>query len=303
MPKAFHNKNAFTLLEVLLTLSLTAVVLVLLSTALELLLFRVETSRSQVESSQVARGILNRISEDLRASRYYAPPQESASETEETSESENPENSDESVQVLGIYGSSKQIRIDRASVWRWERISEESDHGNEDATEEQMPQTVRYFINEGETVLVNELAAQGIQDQDKPLAYAGLSRDQMSTVAWIAQSTNTDETEDDSAVTEDAQLLASEVLDIEFAYFDGEELLEAWDTAEQGGLPKAVEITLKLANEPLTDISKRPPDDPEELKPKIEEATEYRLFVRIPKLQPQTNVPGPHRIDPIQVPQ
>lgn len=297
MLRAARRKNAFTLLEVILTISLTGVVLVLLTTALELLLFRVESSRSRVESSQLARGILNHIATDLRAARYYAPSQNSTDNTEDSSESEtSAKDSGEVSQVLGIYGTAKQIRIDRASVWRWERISEKKSKVAEDASAEQMPQTVRYFINEGESVLVKQLAAQGIQAEDKPLEYAGLSRDQMSTVAWLAQLNSFDDTDEDAAATEDAQLLAPEVLDIEFAYFNGKELLEEWDSAEQGSLPQAVEITLKIANEPVADINKRPPDDPEELEPQLEAATEYRLFVRIPKLQPKTGVPGPQRI-------
>ena len=41
-------------------------------------------------------------------------------------------------------------------------------------------------------------------------------------------------------------------VDIEFAYYDAKKkkLVDEWDSAEQGGLPRAVEITLELAAEP-----------------------------------------------------
>jgi len=158
-----------------------------------------------------------------------------------------------------------------------------------------MPQTIRYFLSEGETVLVETFASEGIQEEDSPRDYAGLSREQMATVAWISQ-IETTSAEESEPVTEDAQLLAPEVLGIEFAYYDGEALLDQWDSAEQQGLPQAVEITLMLANEPAADNRKRPPEDPDDLQPKLADATEYRLFVRLPIIEPQEKTPGPRRI-------
>jgi len=164
-----------------------------------------------------------------------------------------------------------------------------------------MPQTIRYFLSEGETVLVETFASEGIQEEDSSRDYAGLSREQMATAAWTSQPERTSAKESE-AVTENAQLFAPEVLDIEFAYYDGEALLDEWDAAEQQGLPQAVEITLMLANEPIVDNNKRPPDDPEELQPRLADATEYRLFVRLPKIEPQEKTPGPRRIEQEQEP-
>jgi len=162
-----------------------------------------------------------------------------------------------------------------------------------------MPQTIRYFLNEGDTALVDDFAAEGIPAEDSLLSYAGLSREQLSTAAWISQ-LETDDTEPSEATTAGAQLLAPEVLDIEFAYFDGEEMLDEWNSAEQNGLPEAVEITLMLANEPTIDLSKRPSDDPEELLPQLADATEYKLFVRLPKIELQAKTSGPQGIEPVQ---
>jgi len=296
------REKAFTLLEVILAISLTGVVIVLLTTALELLLTRVESSRSRIETSQVARGVLNRIAGDLRAARYYSPSQNtadesSASEEKGSSESDgNEETEDSASLVLGIYGTAKEMRIDRSAAWRWERITRDEENAVDGAASDEMLQTVRYFLNEGDTVPVDDFAAEGIQEEDSLLSYAGLSREQMPTAAWISQ-LETRETEPTEAITEKAQLLAPEVLDMELAYYDGEELLEAWDSAEQGSLPQAVEITLKLADEPLADKSKRPTDEPEDLPSQLENAIEYRLFVRLPRIEPQETAPGPRRIE------
>jgi len=141
MNRNLGSRQAFTLLEVILAISLTAVVLVLLMTALELLLTRVESSRSRVETSQVARGVLNLIGGDLRAARYYAPSQSSAgdesissgSESDNESSSESGSDDDTETEesadlVLGIYGTAKQLRIDRSAAWRWERITRDGRH-------------------------------------------------------------------------------------------------------------------------------------------------------------------------------
>ena len=305
MNRHAEERNAFTLLEVILAISLTAVVLVLLMTALDLLLTRVESSRSRIETSQVARGVLNLISADLRATRYYTPSQDSGSSedaavsidsTGESSSEKDSETQESETLVLGIFGNAKEIRIDRSSAWKWERVIREEDEAAEGASTDEMPQTIRYFLNEGDTTLVDTYAGEGIAEGESLLSYAGLSREQMSTSAWVSQF-ETDDSESSEANTDSAQLIAPEVLDIEFAYFDGEEMLEEWDSAEQGGLPEAVEVTLMLANEPKIDLSKSPPDDPEELLPQEDDTTEYRLFVRLPKIELQKQVSGPQGLE------
>ncbi len=294
--------RAFTLLEVILAISLTGVVLMLLATALDLLLHRVETSRSRVETSQLARAILNQMAGDLRAVRYDSPAHDSGSTeegTEEDTEEETEGSSSESTEdsetdknsplALGIYGSATQLRIDRSAVWNWNRIAQDDDRDTAtDATAGEMPRTVRYFLGDGDRVLAGTFAAGGVLEEDATSPYAGLSRQQMSTAAWVAQP--------DVEKTEKAVLLAPEVLDLEFAYFDGEELLDHWNTDTQGGLPHAIEITLKLAKDPLIDLSRRPTDDAEESLPRLEDALAYRLFVRLPNVKTRTKVPGPKQV-------
>ncbi|MCA9232460.1 MAG: prepilin-type N-terminal cleavage/methylation domain-containing protein [Planctomycetales bacterium] len=290
------NRRAFTLLEVILAISLSTVVLVLLATALDLLVNQVEKSRSRVEASQLARGILNQIASDLRSTYYYVPANSETSDEQESDQDNEKANNEGAVsQILGIYGTTSQIRIDRAAVWRWEHFSRDQSKPAKDATADQMPQTIRYFLNEGDTVLAENLAAEGIQE-DTSMNYTGLAREQMSTAAWISQ-TDSSEADSSEAVTKEPQLLAPEVLEISFAYYDGEELLEEWDTAKNEGLPQAIEVTLKLANERAARTSQSPIDDPEALLPQVEDANTYRLFIRIPRLRPRPEVAGPRGLE------
>ncbi|MBA3481927.1 MAG: prepilin-type N-terminal cleavage/methylation domain-containing protein [Pirellulales bacterium] len=67
-------RRGFTLMEIVLAIALTSVVMYLLMTAIELYMVRVDSSRSRVESAQLARTLLDTIAADLTAIRLYAPP-------------------------------------------------------------------------------------------------------------------------------------------------------------------------------------------------------------------------------------
>jgi uncharacterized membrane protein YgcG len=60
-------------MEVVLAIALTSVVVYLLTSAIQLYMVRVDSSRSRVESAQLARTILDRIAADLTATRLEAP--------------------------------------------------------------------------------------------------------------------------------------------------------------------------------------------------------------------------------------
>jgi len=68
------RRHAFTLMEIVLAIALTSVVMYLLITAIELYMIRVDSSRSRVESAQLARTLLDKMAGDLAATRLYATP-------------------------------------------------------------------------------------------------------------------------------------------------------------------------------------------------------------------------------------
>jgi type II secretory pathway pseudopilin PulG len=68
-----HRRAAFTLFELILAIALSAVLLALIGTAINLYLTRVAMSRDRVEEAQLARSILSMIAEDLRATAVYQP--------------------------------------------------------------------------------------------------------------------------------------------------------------------------------------------------------------------------------------
>ncbi|NOY42251.1 MAG: prepilin-type N-terminal cleavage/methylation domain-containing protein [Planctomycetes bacterium] len=312
------RRSGFTLLEVILALSLTGVVLMLLMTTIELFLTRVDSSRTQVEASQLARTLLAQIADDLRAARYYAPASEDSTASDDSAEAdssedetedsadETPATAEQSLTVLGIYGTDSELRIDRAAAWRWERLTREVDDSYSTSADE-MPQTVRYFLSKGDPLDADELAEEGLgeeglgEEEENTLdGYSGLSCQRMATAVWTTQpeSVTRSATKDPP---EGAELIAPEVVDIEFAYYDSEkkEIVDEWNSAKKGGLPRAVEITLKLAAGPRSLDKEAEQTEPTEgSKPRsVEERTlEYKLFVRLPNVELREKPPGPQSL-------
>jgi Prokaryotic N-terminal methylation motif len=68
-----HHRRAFTLLEVVLALGLTVIVMALVGTALTSTLRLVESGRVKTERDQLARAILAKIGDDVRATVRYEP--------------------------------------------------------------------------------------------------------------------------------------------------------------------------------------------------------------------------------------
>ena len=67
------RNRGFTLLEIVLAIGLSGAVIGLLTTAIDQYLVRVDASRSQVESAQLARTLLSLIADDIREGRYAGP--------------------------------------------------------------------------------------------------------------------------------------------------------------------------------------------------------------------------------------
>jgi type II secretory pathway pseudopilin PulG len=72
------SRMGFTLFELILAIALSATLLAILGTAINLYLLRVDSSRTQVEEAQLARALLTMISDDIRAAAIYQPQDTSA---------------------------------------------------------------------------------------------------------------------------------------------------------------------------------------------------------------------------------
>jgi hypothetical protein len=86
------------------------------------------------------------------------------------------------------------------------------------------------------------------------------------------------------------ELLAPEVTDIQFRYFDGSEWLDQWDSTEQNGLPVAVEVTVWLPRPKATrsaGLGLGNADTPDQGAGQDEENQQtYQLIVHLPVAKP-----------------
>jgi type II secretory pathway pseudopilin PulG len=71
--RGWRRRGAFTLIEIVLAIGLAAVVVYLLTIAMELYMVSVDSQRTRVESAQLARTLLDQIAADLTAATLDAP--------------------------------------------------------------------------------------------------------------------------------------------------------------------------------------------------------------------------------------
>ena len=322
--------RAFTLLEVVLAIGLTSIVIGLVMTAVEVYLFRSDAGRTEAETAQLARTLLERMAQDLRASRFAPPtasPQSSSSTqpsdgdsdpsdgTSSTESAADPGASDSGIESTpagqsrppGIVGSETELRIDRTASWHWRHQGEvettESIHRKTEPEDVVLttdgPETIRYFLGDGDILDPERLAAQGIRPSaDRKVT--GLYREvaatcttlQDASMSALAASAPAGPAARDPLPGSNLQLLAPEVVDLQLAYSLDGEWLDSWDSYAQGRLPQAVEIRLTLLKHP-TQFESPPGSANHRLsqsrgsrKPAPEELVEYRRVVHLPEVRP-----------------
>ncbi|MDR1382874.1 MAG: hypothetical protein LBJ67_03360 [Planctomycetaceae bacterium] len=151
------SSQAFTLLEVLLSLSLLMALMLIIGTAIDTHLNNQTQSRLQVEESQLARSILNRIAADIRAAVLDSETKEnskasnsataigesetSGETTTDTANAETSENTDDTEYAddfenniigtkKGIYGGLDWLQIDTMRATPGERFNYQADSYN-----------------------------------------------------------------------------------------------------------------------------------------------------------------------------
>jgi hypothetical protein len=85
-----------------------------------------------------------------------------------------------------------------------------------------------------------------------------------------------------------AEVIAPEVMSVEFQYFDGTEWLYEWDSEEQEGLPVAVKITVLLAPDAAVDAESGVVNQTYS-STQIQPDQMYSLTVRLPTAKPVTS--------------
>lgn len=271
--------RGFTLLEVVLTLSLSVVLMVLIGSAIQFYARDMNVRDMDIRQTQLAAAVMQMIEDDLRATLHTEPvdtaPLEAllaastggqgggggqeedlsaagidSGETDTSATSDatavNLQSGAAVLQTPGLIGNQYQIQIDLSRLPRLEEYVAMLDATT--AEIDDVPsdiKTVAYFVQEAGVV-------GGVQDQLNALdpasdgsSQGGLVRRSLDRAASV-QAASTGSL---SLLNQTGELLAPEVVAIEFAYWDGIMWQTQWSSDEYGELPLAVQVRLSTRDE------------------------------------------------------
>jgi type II secretory pathway pseudopilin PulG len=313
---------AFTLLELLLALALSALVFVAIAMAIDLHLRVIDTGRTEIEESQLARAVLRRMADDLRgavqhqvidfstleglSSDALSGLQNLASEDDfvgtdldpnglgeellgggmqSSSSSQDISQSAAPPPIPGIYGNQYELQIDVSRLPRADEFSGVMTLGI-GASPVQLPtdiKTVSYFIRPPEMGRDNNFSMTRGGFSDEA-RLGGLVRREIDRAAGLMAAQN-----GASALLEElGDVIAPEVTHLEFRYFDGTQWLMEWYSDQMGGLPVAVEIALAVTPQKFLETDEDSPfaASGEDL---FTGEVVYRMVVRLPAAKPPSS--------------
>jgi len=284
-------RRAYTLLEVILALSLAVVILGLVGMGIHLHLAVAAKSRDQVEEAQLARVLLQRIADDLRNAIPFQPATSSSSDTSSLLNSSGTSGSSDSTPLSGgIYGTAQAIQIETARRPRVTLASLQS-VANDSSQPARLSdiRVVSYSLGAPSSVDMSKEASAST-------SLSGLYRHEQDRAEFVYGSLNGQVDESNPAT----ELLAPEVVNLQLTYYGGTASSTTssggttssgtssadtttngttsdsqWDSTQQGMLPTAVKISISLRHEAqkslpnVLDIEKRP-------------AAVYSLLVSLP---------------------
>ena len=253
-------QSGYTLLELLLALGLSVVVVAAIGMAIQVYLIALTKQQAMIERKQIARSVIMMISNDLRAGIQYkaadysgfenliatqkAMIQEPALIEEEEMEEEEPADSgiivEEEVSFRPtMLGTESVIMLD---ISRLPRVDQCNLMIDEDESAIQSPSDVKslaYFVS-----LVDGGAEQKVEFASTS-APGGLYRREIDRAvgSYMGESSLINDPD------EYTKLIANEIAEMSFRYFDGEEWQSEWNSEESGGFPVAVEVQLVIDSE------------------------------------------------------
>lgn len=299
---AFNRRSGFTLLEVILAVALTAIVVGIIAGAIDFHLRQLTVRRTHIEEAQLARAVLRQIANDLRAVVVYRPPDFSnvealadladsasatltdATETEtestepDTSAAEDLASSVVPPSMPGIYGNQYELQVDVSRIPRYEEYELAIESGTQMGGLSDL-KTVTYFLtSSAQSLSATTINAIGTAEG----ATSGLVRRVVgrATARYTLAGGNFE------SLDQASQLIAPEVVDMQFSYFDGYQWNTEWDSDVRDGIPLAVEIMIQINDFRLDDPSDRDKQRTGTQQASTSQQNVYRLVVYLPGAEP-----------------
>lgn len=253
------DRSGYTLLELLLALALSIVVVSVIAMAIQIYLVSLTKQQVLIERKQVARAVTTMIGKDLRAAIQYKaadysglenilqtqmllqqPPPETddaAATEEEEPEDSGIINEDEVSFRPAMIGTDRVIMMDISRLPRLDQYNPMI----ASAAEQMMssPSDVKslaYFFSSQDGGVESQI------EYTEARAPGGLYRREVDrAVAEFTQDFGIVSSPDAFS-----KLIAHEVAEVQFRYFDGETWQTSWDSEEDGGFPSAIEVTVVI---------------------------------------------------------
>ncbi|MCP3696518.1 MAG: prepilin-type N-terminal cleavage/methylation domain-containing protein [Planctomycetaceae bacterium] len=314
-----RTNRGLTLLELLLALALTSLIMAVIAMSLDIYMRTLDRRQAIIEESQLARAILQQIANDLRSAVQVQTGdveeglagldgidlaggvgdllggdiagdllgggdtgledllmEEDMAVTDDLATSMIPP------AVPGLYGNQYQLQMDISRLPRVEEYQRlmnlEDNFALTDIPSD--VKTITYYVQGQDMVSMESMAEELDVVEDDIRLINGLVRRNMdrAVTQFAADNGNTD------ALLNQGDVIAPEVVSIEFQYWDGLLWLPEWDSEVEESLPVAVEIRLYLKSARNNQSSSMLSafslgDDMDELETGT---TMYRLVVRLP---------------------
>lgn len=286
-----RQRNAFTLLETILAVALSALLVGLVAAGMRMYTNVVADRRADVTNAQVARVILQRIAADIRSA-YQAPEEEepattslddgtegtddgTGTGTDDTSTTETDPTVDltntTAQTVPGLYGNTIELQIDVlgsfAQPIRYDSlIASGIDPLSANLLSD--PKVVTYYVRSADDAELAGTPLEPVEQSSSDSRKMVLVRRVQSRSAALFESTYGTAAVGGSG----EQLLSDQVVSIEFAYHDGYDWTDSWDSSTMG-LPIMVSVTLAVTDVASAEESSTTAISDDDL---------YQVIVRIP---------------------
>ena len=282
-----RQRAGFTLVEVLVSVSVTLLLMTAVYSAIDLH-WRYQTAgQLERERGRIARAVLQRIALDIR-SVQFAPPKAEEEESDEDSEEGGDggeielTNPDDALllQSAGVVGTSNRLTL-HVSKPLPSRAFRTAANGQDVGLFHSDQLSVAWFLADHNGDELASMVAARIEGAppvgvvlllqqrtgDGPLGLARTESDRFQTVEAEAEG-------DMATLADAAEFLAPEINSLAFRYFDGIDWQEEWDSTAMGALPTAIEITIGFV----------PPADDDPLRSEADGTIPdfYRYVVAVP---------------------
>ena len=269
---------AFTLLEVLLTLSMSVVLMILVGAAIQFYARDMNVRDMDIRQTQLAAAVMQMIEDDLRATLHNQPVDTSGLEAllaasaqqvsggggggdSEDLTAAGIESEDETTTVEtstldltsgaavletpGLIGNQYQIQIDLSRLPRLEEYVAMLDETTTDIDDVPSDlKTVAYFVQAAGMIGGVQDPLNSLDPEAAGEVTGGLVRRSLDRAATVYAVSNGNLT----LLNQTGELLAPEITAIEFSYWDGLNWELEWSSDEYGELPLAVQVRIYMTD-------------------------------------------------------